>query len=160
MNKTILAPIWIGLVSFTFFIPGSLQAQGVCSAEQLGRALTVDIEHLRRVVHEGPSEGASEGRTLEAFFDGSDIRVVRITYFGETGNLVTTYYITSPTRYAIAYTRSQYNRPIYAGDVEVASQVKQYFYLCDGSFVGIDLGETAVDFQNQLEEALRLLTNP
>lgn len=160
MSRTHLAPSWIGAVTFAFLIPGSLQAQGVCSAEQLGQVLTVDIEHLRRVVHEGPSKGTSEGRTLEAFFDGSNIRVVRITYFGETGNLVTTYYITSPTRYVIAYTRSQYTQPIYAGDVEVASQVRQYFYICDGSFVSIDPGEAAVDFQNELEEALRLLTNP
>jgi hypothetical protein len=78
-----------------------------------------------------------------------------VTYFGETGRAIDSYYLLSPTEYVVEHTQLFYSRPITLGDVKIGSVFRQYFYFCGGSLVDFGYSTRAETLARALRELLQ-----
>lgn len=105
-----------------------------CDRTRLGTALVVDTAALARKEWSGPSTQASEGSSVETWSDHSGVRVIRATYYGETGRTALRYYLLDPLNFVVEGEEVIYDAPLaIAQEPRVHARVPAVIYVCDGA---------------------------
>jgi hypothetical protein len=112
------------------------------------------LQSFRKVERE-VSGLSTEGGMLEAFFDGDALRLVRSTFYGETGRADREFYYDDSARPFFVFEReSQHEGPI--GGVARTRELRYYFH--EGRLIRLVDGERPVSADNDANYASRVKT--
>jgi hypothetical protein len=99
-----------------FFAPGLSVAQ---SADSIISNIRIKYQDIRNnlksydTVSTDLEEGSTEGGEATGYYNGKDIKLIEITYYGEMGKTKLEYYFDNGRLFFVFENRYKYNRPIY-----------------------------------------------
>jgi hypothetical protein len=135
-------------------------ASDSCTVDVLGRGVVVDTLRMRRVSRSSaPSESAEGGKTT-VYYQGDRPRVITIQYFGETGQAIVRYYLTTPQQYVVQREELRYAAPVSVQSHPViVSRLPSTLYVCAGKSVDPLDADEKHGIQTDMDSTLIWLQN-
>lgn len=108
--------------------------QPACDLAALGRAVAADTAALQKAKVDFPWEESTEGASMTAFTDAKEVRVLALSFFGERGRVVSSYYLTPTGDFVLVQEEMRYALPIDAElPPKIVSRLPAVAYYCAGS---------------------------
>ena len=123
-----------------------------CSLSVLGEAAAVDTSVLERVVRPSGPLSSTEGSETTFYLEKGTPRVVRVVYYGETGQATVTYFLASSKDFVLEREEVEYKEPIsIQRQPRISSRVRSTLFVCADKVVdplgagGRELAMTELD---------------
>ena len=98
-------------------------------------SLAIETSRKLRTVKKDVTGKSTEGGEVIKFFKDKDLVMAAISYYGEMGKSIATYYIRGNAIMKIKSEESHYNKPMYIEGSVIDSTEVNFFYIINGSFV-------------------------
>lgn len=129
-----------------------------CSIAALRSLLATDSSQLRLADRSALSGQTTEGGEVAVFYDGSTPRMIRASFFGETGQSQELYYLIDSMSFVRTRTEHRYVSPIAVEpNPSIASTVADTVWVCKGNSQAV---ANSAAVEDALTTARRLLRAP
>ena len=132
------------------------ETQPSCSNESLRALLATDSSTLRRVDRPTSPGQSTEGAETAVFYAGSTPRLIRATFYGETGRSKDLYYLLASLSFVRVRAEDRYTKPIAVErNASISSTVSDTVWICSGRAQAMADSAAVQDALTTVREALR-----
>lgn len=139
---------YVAVVLFVFghLLAGSGSGQGAFASQHCGTSVQA-FEELRReadksglvvVYYGGPYPYSAEGAQILSYYDGTEIRHVEATLYGEMGRIDLKFVVLGPHEYLVSYRDIYYEAHIIeSGGEDLSHEITETLHICDHESVAL-----------------------
>ncbi len=126
-----------------------------CDVSALGAAVAIDTGKMTRSRARFPSVESTEGAVITSYSEATKIKALVLTFFGEQGRVVSTYYIAGPGDFVLVQEELRYAAPISLEQrPRVVSRLPEVAYWCGGKRLHQLPDGSIADAKRTLDSAL------